>query len=107
MSHAIRAGTARAVVLYMKMGMSVEAAVREAVEDMRRLKGGLISRVTIHAIDAKGKHKVVAVNGTAKNVYWLWLKGEAEPRSLPAEIVTISDLPAKPTPSERYGTPGR
>ena len=50
----IRAGTARAVVLYMKLGMSVEEAVHEAVDDMRALKGGLIGRVTIHAIDAAG-----------------------------------------------------
>ncbi len=50
----IRTGTARAVVLYMKMGLSVEAACREAVADLRsaerRFKGG----VTIHAIDADG-----------------------------------------------------
>jgi len=100
----IRAGTSRAVVLYMKMGMSVDAAVREAVEDMRALKGGLINRVTIHAIDTKGNHKVVAVNGSAQNVYWLWRKGDAKPQSLPAEIITISDVTAKSSPSIRYGT---
>ena len=50
---AIRCCTARSVVLYMKDGMNVERAVREAVDDMRALKGGLISRVTIHAIDAQ------------------------------------------------------
>ena len=103
----IRAGTSRAVVLYMKMGMSVDAAVREAALDMRQLKGGLISRVTIHAIDTKGNHKVVAVNGTAKNVYWLWQKGEAAPQSLPAEIITISPVAAKPAPSEIYGARAR
>jgi L-asparaginase / beta-aspartyl-peptidase len=100
----IRAGTSRAVVLYMKMGMSVDAAVREAVEDMRALKGGLINRVTIHAIDTKGNHKVVAVNGSAQNVYWLWRKGDAKPQSLPAEIITISDVTTKSSPSIRYGT---
>jgi L-asparaginase len=94
----IRCGTSRAVVLYMKMGMSVDKAVREAVEDMKALKGGLIGRVTIHAIDTKGNHKVVAVNGNQQNVYWLWRKGEAKPQSLPAEIITISEVPAKPAP---------
>lgn len=103
----IRAGTARAVVLYMKMGMTVDAAVREAVEDMRRLKGGLISRVTIHAIDTKGAHKVVAVNGSAQNTYWLWRAGEKEPRSLHAEIIAISPVSAKPAPSVTYGAPSR
>ena len=75
----IRCGTARAVVLYMKMGMSVDAAVREAAKDMGHLKGGLIDRVTIHAIDAKGNHKVVAVNGNPQNTYWLWRSGDAAP----------------------------
>jgi L-asparaginase / beta-aspartyl-peptidase len=103
----IRAGTARAVVLYMKMGMSVEAAVREAAEDMRQLKGGLIDRVTIHAIDRKGDHKVVAVNGNPKNTYWLWRSGDAAPQSLPAEIIIVSPISAKPNPAATYGTHGR
>lgn len=99
----IRAGTSRAVVLYMKMGMSVEAAVYEAVEDMRALKGGLIGRITIHAIDRSGGHKVVAVNGLPENHYWLWREGEATSASHPAEIVAISDDPApKPTAHRRY-----
>jgi len=101
----IRAGTSRAVVLYMKMGMSVDAAVREAVEDMRRLKGGLINRVTIHAIDTKGNHKVIAVNGNPQNTYWLWRQGETAPQSLPAEIVHISPISTKPAPSAVYGVP--
>ena len=100
----IRAGTSRAVVLYMKMGMSVEAAVREAVEDMRALKGGLINRVTIHAIDTKGNHKVVAVNGNRQNTYYIWNKGDAAPRLLPAEIVTISEISNRPSPAAVYGT---
>jgi beta-aspartyl-peptidase (threonine type) len=99
----IRAGTSRAVVLYMKMGMSVEEAVHEAVEDMRALKGGLIGRVTIHAIDRQGGHKVVAVNGLPENHYWLWRAGDAAPSSHPCEIIAISDVPApKPTAHRRY-----
>jgi beta-aspartyl-peptidase (threonine type) len=102
----MRTGTARAVVLYMKMGMSVDAAVREAAEDMRRLKGGLINRVTVHAIDTKGNHKVVAVNGNAANTYWLWREGSAQPESLPAEIITLTALPPRVSPSATYGGPG-
>jgi len=85
----IRCGTARAVVLYMKAGMSVKEAVHEAVDDMRALKGGLIGRVTIHAIDAAGGFHVVAVNGNPGNHYWLWRDGEKEPSRHPAEIVTL------------------
>jgi beta-aspartyl-peptidase (threonine type) len=67
----IRCCTARSVVLYLKRGATVADAVLEAVEDMRALKTGLINRVTIHAIDPRGNHKVVAVNGTGGNTYWL------------------------------------
>lgn len=99
----IRAGTSRAVVLYMKMGFSVADAVYEAVEDMRRLVGGLIGRVTIHAIDAQGGHKVVAVNGLPENHYWIWREGDAAPHAEPAELIAISDDPTpRPTAHGRY-----
>jgi L-asparaginase len=83
----IRCGTARSVVLYMKKGAAVADAVMEAVEDMRALRGGLINRVTVHAIDTRNNHKVVAVNG-AKNHYWLW-EGAGDPRQCPAEIIPL------------------
>lgn len=86
---AIRAGTARAIVLYMKMGLSLEDAMGEAVEDLRRLKGGLIQRITLHAIDRDGAHKVVAVNAEQQLTYWLWREGESGPHSEPAELVTL------------------
>jgi L-asparaginase len=99
---AIRTCAARAVVLYMKMGLSVDAAVEEAVEDMRRLTTGLVSRITIHAIDAAANHKVVAVNGNSSNTYWLWRNGDAEPRCYPADIRVITSADSKPTASLRY-----
>jgi L-asparaginase / beta-aspartyl-peptidase len=98
----IRCCTARSIVLYMKAGASVADAVGEAVEDMRRLKGGLISRVTIHAIDRRDNHKVVAVNGAGDNSYWLWEEGDAAPRSLPAEPVVITTAATRPTATSRY-----
>ncbi len=100
----IRCCTARSIVLYMKAGASVADAVYEATADMRALQGGLISRVTIHAIDAKGNHKVVAVNGAGDNVYWLWREGDATPQSLRAETVVISGVATKATPSARYAS---
>ena len=101
----IRCGTARAVVLYMKAGMSVEQAVAEAVNDMRALKGGLISRVTIHAIDGHENHKVVAVNGDGSQRYWHWKTGMETPVFLPAEPVVISEGGTKPAPSARFAAP--
>jgi len=85
----IRCGTARAVVLYMKRGASVADAVYEAVQDMRDLVGGLISRVTIHAIDTRDNHKVVAVNGSAANTYWIWREGDDAPSTHPAEAIAL------------------
>ena len=97
----IRCGTARSVVLYMKRGASVADAVLEAAEDMRALQGGLLSRVTIHAIDTRGNHKVVAVNGAGDNVYWLW-SGDGAPQSLRAQPVAIHRSDIKPSATVRY-----
>lgn len=69
---------------------------------MRHLQGGLIGRVTIHAIDTKSNHSVVAVNGAGDNVYWLWHHGEAAPVSLRAEPIVISSVASKPTAGARY-----
>ena len=99
----IRCCTARSIVLYMKAGASVADAVAEAVDDMRALRGGLISRVTIHAIDAKGNHKVVAVNGAGDNRYWLW-EGHGAPRQMPAEPVVITSVVTRPTTTTQYTT---
>jgi L-asparaginase len=97
----IRCCTARSIVLYMKRGASVDDAVAEAVDDMRALRGGLISRVTVHAIDTKGNHKVVAVNGSGDNRYWLW-DGQGAPRMLPAEPVVITEAGTRATSTTRY-----
>jgi L-asparaginase len=84
----IRCCTARSVVLYMKRGATVADAVLEAVDDMRALKTGLINRVTIHAIDLRGNHKVVAVNGTGGHFYWLW-EGEGDAVQRPMESIAL------------------
>jgi len=97
----IRCCTARSIVLYLKAGASVSDAVHEASEDMRALKGGLISRVTIHAIDRNGDHKVVAVNGSHDNKYWIW-EGQGAPRRQSAEPITISDTQPRPTTTTQY-----
>jgi len=56
--------------------------------------------VTIHAIDTKGNHKVVAVNGTSDNKYWFW-QGQ-EPSLLPAEPIVITQGTTRPTATSRY-----
>jgi L-asparaginase len=99
---AIRCGTARSVVLYMKAGMSVDAAVREAANDMGAMKDGLLSRITVHAIDAKGNHKVAAVNGDGSQTYWHWQSGMDAPEKRPAEPIAIHAGAPQGSHADRY-----
>jgi L-asparaginase / beta-aspartyl-peptidase len=73
---------------------------------MRALKGGLLSRVTIHAIDRKGDYKVVAVNGSHDNRYWIW-EGQGAANLRAAEPIAISDGQSRPTTTTRYTTSRR
>ena len=83
----IRAGTARSVVLSLKMGLSLHEAVTAAMEDLAMLETGLIGTVTIHAIDSKGGHKVVCYKPTEPIHYWLWTPDMANPERHTAETV--------------------
>ncbi len=53
---AIRAGTARSTVLYMKMGMSVEEACLEAMQDLDALVGDRHRGIHLIAMDKDGNH---------------------------------------------------
>ena len=75
----IRAGTAHAVVLYMKMGMDVQAACREALADLRALRRSYRGGVTVHAIDAQGQPYVISIGREGKGAYWIWTEGMARP----------------------------
>ena len=68
----IRTGTARTVVLYLKLGYSLEDAVAAAVADLVELKDGQLGTVVVHAIDNKGHHKVVCHQPIEPIFYWLW-----------------------------------
>lgn len=68
----IRAGTARAIVLYLKLGYTLDDAVTAAVDDLKELTGGQLGTVTIHAIDSSEHHKVVCIEPTEPIFYWLW-----------------------------------
>lgn len=75
---AIRAGTARSVVLYMKMGMSVEEAGLQAMRDLRDLGGPYISEMNIIALDKDGRPAGFTSAAGGKN--YLYMTGEmAEP----------------------------
>jgi L-asparaginase len=82
----IRAGTARAIVLSLKMGLTLDDAVARAVDDLADLNGGLIGTVTIHAIDVNERHKVVCYRPRKPVFYWLWRDGMSKPERRPAEV---------------------
>jgi beta-aspartyl-peptidase (threonine type) len=53
---AIRSGTARSVVFYLKQGMPVEEAGRQAMLDLNDLDGRYLSVMNFVALDAQGNH---------------------------------------------------
>ncbi len=53
---AIRAGTARSVVLYMQLGMALEEAAHTAMRDLRDLGGDYIGHMSLIALDKDGAH---------------------------------------------------
>ena len=84
---AIRACTARSVVLYMKAGASVREACLEAVRDLRSLKGGYLGPVIIHAIDRQGSSCVVSTGPVVRGLdYFYWRNGAAKVEPRRAEI---------------------
>lgn len=66
---AIRAGTARSLVLYMKMGMSVEEAGQQAMRDLDELGGNYLSDMNIIALDAQGTPAGFTNESEGKFVY--------------------------------------
>ncbi len=83
----IRAGTARAVVLYLKMGLTLREACQEALADLERLRADLRSFVMIHALGVGGEHYAVAWGDHPNPCYWLWQEGMEAPELRAAERV--------------------
>ncbi len=80
----IRCSTARTVVLAMKLGRSLEDAIAIAVEELAELETGFLAGVVIHAVDARGGHKVVNFRCEGEIAYWHWEDGMAAPELRPA-----------------------
>jgi beta-aspartyl-peptidase (threonine type) len=83
----IRAGTARAVVLYIKMGMDVRHACREAIADLRTLQRQWQGGVTLHAIDHDGNPYVITIGREGPQPYWIWKEGMDAPERHMSEHV--------------------
>lgn len=71
----IRAGTARAAIAYLERGASAEEACREALDDLRSLKGGYLGPVTVHVIDREGDPFVASIGLEEPEPFWLWREG--------------------------------
>jgi len=81
----IRTSTARTIVLYLKLGYSLDDAVAAAVADLAELKGGQQGTVVVHAIDSNGHHKVACHQPTKPIFYWLWTPDMPAPERRSAE----------------------
>jgi beta-aspartyl-peptidase (threonine type) len=86
---AIRAGTARSVVLYLKLGYALEDACHEAFRDLA-MPGADRSRILMSmvAIDRNGSH--CALSTAASRTYLYRADGMAEHAVLPRIVVDVS-----------------
>jgi len=66
---AIRASTARSVVLYMKMGLTLQEAGRMAMLDLNELGGKYLSRMSIIALDKEGSPAAFSNAEDANYIY--------------------------------------
>jgi L-asparaginase / beta-aspartyl-peptidase len=88
---ALRAGTARSLVLYLKMGLSLQAAGEEALRDLIYLRSGPHQYMNIVALTPTGEH---AAFTTVPGKMYLAMTSElAEPVLLP-RVEWIPELPA-------------
>jgi beta-aspartyl-peptidase (threonine type) len=85
---AMRCLTAHSLVLYLKQGMSLEAAGQEAVRDLGALDDPYYGRVSIVAVDARGRH--AAFSNEPGATYLALTPEMAEEAELPRLHVPIS-----------------
>ncbi|CAN7402484.1 isoaspartyl peptidase/L-asparaginase [Massilia sp. LjRoot122] len=83
----MRCGTSRSIVLAMRLGYSLEDALKLAVEELSELKTGFLAGVVIHAIDAHGNHRVVNYHCDDEIRYWYWDERMAAPELRVASAV--------------------
>lgn len=85
----MRCGTSRSIVLALRLGHSLEDAVKLAVEELSELSTGFLAGVVIHAMDAKGNHQVVNYRCDEEIRYWYWDERMAAPEIRVAASVKV------------------
>ncbi|MCY3798454.1 MAG: N(4)-(beta-N-acetylglucosaminyl)-L-asparaginase [Chloroflexi bacterium] len=84
---AIRAGTARSLVLYLKMGLSLQEAARRAMEDLRDLAGDYIGGMNLIALNKDGQR--IGLSSRAGGSY-IYQTGDMDSyQECEREVVTI------------------
>jgi beta-aspartyl-peptidase (threonine type) len=83
---AILAGTARSVVLYLKMGLSLEEAGRQVMEDLHALPAPYQGAMNIVALDKDGHH--AAFSNREDRTYVYMTEEMDGPGELPRVLVT-------------------
>jgi N4-(beta-N-acetylglucosaminyl)-L-asparaginase len=87
---AIRTGASRHVVANMAQGKTPRDAVQAAIEDVSRLRSGILRTLVIHAIDPDGNAHVAAINAATPIYYHYWNEDLAKPERREAEMVRLS-----------------
>lgn len=86
---AIRCSTAHSVVLYMKIGMSLEEAASEAMKDLRHLTVPFPPGMNLVAIDAQGHH-IAMTTETEREVTYIYQTDDmSEPVMKPRVVVPL------------------
>jgi L-asparaginase len=86
----MRCGTARTIVLALRLGHTLAQAVQLAVDELSELSTGFLSGVVIHAIDAAGNHQVVSFQCDEPIRYWYWDEGMAAPELRLAAVASAT-----------------
>jgi N4-(beta-N-acetylglucosaminyl)-L-asparaginase len=86
---AIRTGTSRHVVAKMAQGKSPRDAVQAAIEDVSRLRSGILRTFVIHAIDPDGNAHVAALNASTPIYYQYWNEDLAKPERRESEMIEL------------------
>jgi beta-aspartyl-peptidase (threonine type) len=82
---AIRASTARSLVLYLQMGLSLEEAGFKAMEDLNALGGHYLAAMSFIVVDRDGGH--AGFSNTPDRTYIFQTDQMDEPAERPREYV--------------------
>jgi beta-aspartyl-peptidase (threonine type) len=89
---AIRCNTAHSLTLYLKMGLPLERAAREAMIDLRHLTVPFPPRLNLVAVDARGHH-VAMTTETTREVRYVYQTGRmAAPAVRPRLVVPLTSV---------------